>query len=1151
MLNIIDINLEMTGAGHKKNIKDISGCASSLIIARLSENQESNVLVVTRNVQEAASLEQELIYLIGRDRVWFFPDPETLPYDSFSPHKDIISRRLEIMYQLTCRKGLVVLVNINTLMGKLPPVDFIVRESFLMKTGDRVDIPALKERLINAGYYAVQQVLEHGEFTTRGSIIDLYPMGSNHPYRIDFFDDEIDSISIFDIETQRSVKTVPEIKLLPAHEFPFDEDSISLFRVRYREQFSTSTLPDHLIYQSVSKHSIPSGIEYYMPLFFKEEPASLFDYLQDNVRLVLMEDLTPAAESFYKDIQDRAGRYLGNPEHPSLKPEMLFYDLNTLRSLANRYDTYRLFTSNDEAPRNAMNAGTSHLPPIALNQALEEPFEPFLSFIENFRGRILLTVETEGRKSIIYDLLHEKIRYAEVESLQDFINGSERFAVTIAPINSGAVLNRNLAVITENELLGTTSVTHRRHAKRNRNFNQDAVIKNLAELKIGDRVVHEQYGIGAYDGLQVLTIDGVKTEFVALNYANDARMYIPITSLYLLSRYSGPEETKLTRLGTDAWKKARDRAASKIRDVAASLLDIYARRRLKKGIQYPVNKSEYADFAAGFKFQPTDDQQRAIDAVLEDMSSDKPMDRLICGDVGFGKTEVAMRAAFIAASAGKQVVILVPTTLLADQHYESFRDRFARTPLVIECLSRFNSAKTEKDILGRIAEGKVDIIIGTHKLLGKGIRYKDLGLLIIDEEHRFGVSQKEKIKSLRAEVDILTMTATPIPRTLNLSLNGIRDLSIIATPPARRLAVKTFVHENSDTIVREAISRELKRGGQCYYLHNDVKSINITAERLAGLLPEARIAVAHAQMHQHELSRIMHDFYRQRINVLVCSTIIETGLDVPTANTIIIEGADHFGLAQLHQLRGRVGRSHHQAYAYLLTPPAGSLSNDARKRLEAIASLEELGSGFILANQDLEIRGAGEILGDEQSGQIEGIGFNLYMDMLDAAVEQMKEGKEPTLENMSHHEVSIELHIPVLFPENYIYDIGNRLQLYKRLSSCRDSSEIDEIQAEIVDRFGALRPEARNVITINKLKLLSQKLGIKSIEMNSKYGSIEFGDKIHVNFDYLRSLVLERSNEFRLDGTSRLRIVESSPEADRRIQQIQNILTEMDTHYEK
>ena len=510
-----------------------------------------------------------------------------------------------------------------------------------------------------------------------------------------------------------------------------------------------------------------------------------------------------------------------------------------------------------------------------------------------------------------------------------------------------------------------------------------------------------------------------------------------------------------------------------------------------------------------------------------------------------------MRAAFIAASAGKQVVILVPTTLLADQHYESFRDRFARTPLVIECLSRFNSAKTEKDILGRIAEGKVDIIIGTHKLLGKGIRYKDLGLLIIDEEHRFGVSQKEKIKSLRAEVDILTMTATPIPRTLNLSLNGIRDLSIIATPPARRLAVKTFVHENSDTIVREAISRELKRGGQCYYLHNDVKSINITAERLAGLLPEARIAVAHAQMHQHELSRIMHDFYRQRINVLVCSTIIETGLDVPTANTIIIEGADHFGLAQLHQLRGRVGRSHHQAYAYLLTPPAGSLSNDARKRLEAIASLEELGSGFILANQDLEIRGAGEILGDEQSGQIEGIGFNLYMDMLDAAVEQMKEGKEPTLENMSHHEVSIELHIPVLFPENYIYDIGNRLQLYKRLSSCRDSSEIDEIQAEIVDRFGALRPEARNVITINKLKLLSQKLGIKSIEMNSKYGSIEFGDKIHVNFDYLRSLVLERSNEFRLDGTSRLRIVESSPEADRRIQQIQNILTEMDTHYEK
>jgi transcription-repair coupling factor (superfamily II helicase) len=1151
MQNIIDINLQMTGTGHKKNIKDINGCASSLIIAELAKNEDRNVLVVTRNIQEATVLEQELIYFIGKERVWYFPDPETLPYDSFSPHKDIISRRLEIMYQLTCRKGLVVIVNITTLMGKLPPVEFILRESFLMKTGDKVDIPALKKRLTDAGYYSVQQVFEHGEFTTRGSIIDLFPMGSNHPYRIDFFDDEIDTISIFDVETQRSIKTVPEIKLLPAHEFPFDDSSISLFRANYREQFSTSTLPNHLIYQSVSKHSVPSGIEYYMPLFFKEEPVSLFSYLQENAVLVLMEDLTPSAEGFYRDVTDRAGRFLGNPEHPSLKPDMLFLTLEKLRAQAAGYDTYRLFTDSDEAPRNAVNAGTQKLPPLALNQSLDEPFEPFIEFLNGFNGRTLLTVETEGRKSILYDLLHNRIKYAEAESFAEFLEGTQKFAVTVAPVSSGAIFNGKIAVITENELLGTASVTRRSRSRRNRNFNQDAIIKNLAELKIGDRIVHEQFGIGAYEGLKVLTIDGIKTEFVSLNYADDAKMFIPITSLYLLSRYSGPEEVKLTKLGTDAWKKARDRAASKIRDVAASLLDIYAKRKMKHGIKYTIDKSEYADFASGFKFQPTEDQQKAIDSVISDMCSDKPMDRLVCGDVGFGKTEVAMRAAFIAASSGRQVVILVPTTLLADQHYESFRDRFARTPLVIECLSRFNSSKTEKDILNRIADGSADIIIGTHKLLGKNIKYKNLGLLIIDEEHRFGVSQKEKIKELRAEVDILTMTATPIPRTLNMSLSGIRDLSIIATPPAKRLAVRTFVHENSDSIIREAISRELKRGGQCYYLHNDVKSINITAEKLAELVPDAKIAVAHAQMHQHELSRIMHDFYRQRINVLVCSTIIETGLDVPTANTIIIEGADRFGLAQLHQLRGRVGRSHHQAYAYLLTPPAGSLSNDAKKRLEAIASLEELGSGFILANQDLEIRGAGEILGDEQSGQIEGIGFNLYMDMLDAAVEQLREGKEPTLENMSHHEVSIELHIPALFPETYIYDISSRLQLYKKLASCHNNEEIDDVQAEVVDRFGPLKPEARNIITLTKLKLLSQKLGVKSIEMNSKYGSIEFGDRIHVNFDYLRSLVLERSNEFRLDGTSKLRIVESRQEPDERIKQIQNILTEMDAHYEK
>lgn len=1153
MENIFDINLEFTNNTSKKNIKGITSGTCSLLIQQIITGCEENTLIVTSDVQEALNLEQDLIYLLGKEKVWYFPDLETLPYDSFSPHKDIISRRLEIMYQLTCHKGITVIVSATTLMGRLPPLNFILQNTFIMKKGDSIDIQSLKEKLISAGYYSVQQVLEHGEFSTRGSIIDLYPMGSNHPYRIDFFDNEIDSISIFDIETQRSVKKVDEIKMLPAHEFPFDENSITTFRTKYRQHFNNRNLPEHHIYQSISKHQIPSGIEYYLPLFFEEDTVTLLSYLPKQARVIVMEDITSVGESFYKDITDRAGRFIDYPLHPSLSPEMLFTDIISLRAEINSFKNYHLYVNQEAAPKNATNAGCTHLPPIAADHTKAEPFARLLDFVENFKGRILLTVDSEGRKSIVYDLLHKKLKYEECTDFAEFRHSDVKMAVTVAPFISGAVINEHFAIISENDIFGVagTGIQRKRRTVRNSNFNQDAIIKNLAELKLGDKVVHEQYGIGEYDGLSVLTIDGVKMDFVSVKYANNAKMYVPITSLYLLSRYSGAENVKLSILGSDKWKKARDKAASKIKDIAASLLEIYASRSLKKGYKYPLNRDEYAAFASEFKFDPTDDQQKAIDAVIEDMTSDKPMDRLICGDVGFGKTEVAMRAAYIAASAGKQVVILVPTTILADQHYESFRDRFARTPIVIECLSRFNSAKEEKNIISRISEGKVDIIIGTHKLLNKSISYPNLGLLIIDEEHRFGVSQKEKIKSLRSEIDILTMTATPIPRTLNMSLSGIRDLSIIATPPAKRLAVKTFVNEAGDGIVTEAIQRELKRGGQCYYLHNDVSTINSTAEHLKELLPEARIAIAHAQMPQRELSRIMHDFYRQKINLLICSTIIETGLDVPGANTIIIERADLFGLAQLHQLRGRVGRSHHQAYAYLLTPPPSTLSNDAKKRLEAIASLEELGSGFILANQDLEIRGAGEILGSEQSGQIEDIGFNLYMDMLDAAVEQLKQGKIPNLENMSRHEVTIELHIPTLFPENYIFDISSRLQLYKRLASCKNYDEIDDIKAEIIDRYGPLKPEANNVITVNKLKLTSQKLGINAIEMNSKYGSIEFGDRIHVNFDYLRSLVIEHSDTFRLEGTSKLRIVNSSAEAEKRLEIIKNILTEMEQHYEQ
>ncbi len=1153
MTNLDSLSLDPPVPGRPKRVGGLYGCAASFLAARIARARGGDVLAVAPGAREAYVLWQELAALLGPDRVFLFPDPETLPYDSFSPHRDIVSRRLELLYRLTCVRGLVAVASVTALMGRLPPPDFVIRESFSLKTGERIDIPALKRRLADAGYYAVRQVLEHGEFAVRGSLVDVFPMGGAAPFRVDFFDDEIDSVSLFDPETQKSTRKVPEIRLLPAHEFPFTAESVAAFRAAYRRELNPASLPDHRIYRAVSRGQIPSGIEYYFPLFFPGlATATLFDYLRPGAELLLMEDLGAPAEAFRREVEERAGRYLSNPDHPSLRPELLFLSPDEIRKRAAAFPCRRFFPGPaDAAPKGSANAGTAPLPPLAVNRALADPLAPLREFAETFGGRIFVAADTEGRKSVLADLLRGRVEFAEFADLPAFLASGAKTGLAVCPLAAGAVLGPDLAVVTETELLGAAPLRRRRRAGRDRNFSQDAVIKNLAELAPGDPVVHEQYGIGAYLGLRVLTVDGVKTEFVALEYAEGAKMYVPVTSLYLLSRYSGPRETALTRLGTGAWKKTREKAAAKIRDVAASLLDTYARRQLKKGFACPLDREEYGAFAAGFGFEVTDDQQKAIDAVVADMTSEKTMDRLICGDVGFGKTEVAMRAAFIAAAAGRQAAILTPTTILADQHYESFRERFAGTPFLIECLSRFRSARDEKDILARIESGAADIVIGTHKLLGANVKFKNLGLLVIDEEHRFGVAQKEKIKALRAEVDVLAMTATPIPRTLNMSLNGIRDLSIIATPPAGRLAVKTFVHEYGEGVIAEAVARELKRGGQCYFLHNDVKSIGAAAERLAELFPGAKIAVAHAQMPQRELTRVMRDFYRQRAHILVCSTIIETGLDVPSANTIIIENAERFGLAQLHQLRGRVGRSHHQAYAYLLTAPPDTLPADARKRLEAISSLEELGSGFILATQDLEIRGAGEILGSEQSGQIEGIGFSLYAEMLDAAVAGLREGREPSLETMTRREVSVELHIPALFPDSYISDVGSRLQLYKRLASAADDAEVEEIQAEIVDRFGRLPPEAGNVIRVTKLKLLSQKLGVRSVEMNARYGSIEFGDKIHVSFDYLKSLVTERGKEFGLDGASRLRLAESCPDPDLRLPRIERILREMDDHYEK
>ncbi len=980
-------------------------------------------------------------------------------------------------------------------------------------------------------------------------------MGNNTPFRLDFFDDEVENISVIDIKTQRSIKKVASIKILPAHEFPTDNEAINTFRKQYREEFNPHDLTLHNIYKTISEKSLPAGIEYYFPLFFEnKETANIFDYLPSDTVVITTTNVVHATEDYYNEILDKANRYRSNLDHPSLSPQYLFLKPSIAAEYLNKYPLIRCYPNESvqTAPKDAKKTDSEAVPTVAFNHTLTDKLAPLTEFYNSYKGKILITVASNGRLEIMLEFLKPLVTPKILSSYEEFFNDDckEKIAITIAPFVKG-VKTSKYTIITETELLGYSYTSRKKRSTHNRNFNVDAVIKNLTELKIGEHIVHEQYGICEFIGLKTLVIDNVKGEYVSLKFQNEATMYVPITSLHLLSRYSGAPNPTLSKLGGDAWKKARKKATDKIRDVAANLLDIYAKRQIKQGFEYKVDKDEYAKFAAGFGYKPTEDQAKAINATLNDMRSSRPMDRLICGDVGFGKTEVAMRAAFVAIHNNKQVAILVPTTLLADQHYDNFRDRFANTAANIAVLSRFKSAKEQRETIADIASGKIDIIIGTHKLLSSTIKYKDLGLLIVDEEHRFGVRQKEQIKKLRSNVDILTMTATPIPRTLNMAMNSIRDLSIIATPPAKRLAVKTFVHELEDDLIKEAVLRELKRGGQCYYLHNDVESINRCADHIAEILPEAKIAVAHAQLPEKELEHIMHDFYHQRYNVLVTSTIIETGIDVPTANTIIIERADKLGLAQLHQLRGRVGRSHHQAYAFLLTPPANSLSEDSKKRLAAISNLEELGSGFILATQDLEIRGAGEILGSEQSGQIQTIGFSLYSEMLESAVKTLQAGNKLTDEDFYSKDINIELHAPILLPDNYIYDVNERLSIYKRISSCITKNELDELKAEIIDRFGTLPSEAQNLFIISNMKLICQKLGIDSINMNVKYGNIKFADKIHIKFEYLTGLFTSQPQIFKPDSQNKIKITKEIADKDERISFIQNLLNEMLENYEE
>ncbi|WP_158133286.1 transcription-repair coupling factor [Vibrio navarrensis] len=1131
------------GAGDKKHIGCLPGASLALSIAELAKAASSHTVLVVPDPQSALKLQAE-VEQFYRESVTVFPDWETLPYDNFSPHQDIISERIATLFQLPGQTNGITIVPVSTLLQRQSPRDFLLQHTLMVKVGDRYSLEKLRLQLDNSGYRHVDQVFGPGEYASRGSILDLYPMGSHDPYRIDFFDDEIDTIRTFDPENQRSTDAVQEIRLLPAHEFPTTEAAIEDFRIRWRSQFDARREPES-VYMQVSKGTWPAGIEYWQPLFF-EQTETLFDYVASDSHFITVGDIDLAMDQFLSDVDYRYEQKKVDPLRPLLPPAQLWLKKDELYARIKPFAQTCLSVAAIEEKAGRSNLPLQALPELAVQQNSKEPLVQLRKFSESFNGKIVFSVESEGRREALTELLQGiKLRPTMSASLDEALQQENRFTLVIGATERGFIHpERGFAFVCESDLLGDRVIQRRKKDKRN--VNSDTVIRHLAELKPGQPVVHIDHGIGRYIGLETLEAGGIKAEYMMLEYQNEAKLYVPVASLNLISRYSGgaEESAPLHKLGGEAWAKARRKAAEKVRDVAAELLDVYAKRELKPGYKFALDRGQYASFKSGFPFEETDDQAMAINAVLSDMCQAKAMDRLVCGDVGFGKTEVAMRAAFVATDNSKQVAVLVPTTLLAQQHFENFRDRFANLPIRVEVLSRFKSAKEQKQILEDVASGKVDILVGTHKLLSSELKFNDLGLLIVDEEHRFGVRQKEKVKAMRADVDILTLTATPIPRTLNMAMSGMRDLSIIATPPARRLSIKTFVRERDDAVVREAILREIMRGGQVYFLHNQVETIEKVAADLTKLVPEARITVAHGQMRERELERVMNDFYHQRFNLLVCTTIIETGIDVPTANTIIMDRADNLGLAQLHQLRGRVGRSHHQAYAYLLTPHPKSMTKDAIKRLDAIASLEDLGAGFTLATHDLEIRGAGELLGEEQSGQIQSVGFSLYMEMLEQAVQALKEGKEPSLDELLREQTEVEIRIPALLPDDYIPDVNSRLSMYKRIASVAGEEELNELKVELIDRFGLLPDAAKNLLAISELKILAANIKVKKIEAHDKGGFIEFYPNADINPAYLVRLLQSQPKKFAMEGPTKFKF--SVPLTDRRqrVQFIRDLLNE-------
>ncbi len=1134
-----------TRAGNRQYWGQLYGSAQALAIANAAKLYSGLSLIVTADTSSAIRLETELRFFAGDANglpVLQLADWETLPYDTISPHQDIISERLRTLYQLPAVKQGILVVPITTLLQRLMPQSYLVGNSLMVSVGEQIDTSQLRQNLERAGYRCVDTVYEHGEFAVRGSLMDIYPMGSDLPYRIDLFDDEIESLRTFDPENQLTIDKVEKIQLLPAKEFPLNKAGINLFKQQWLERFDVNhkACP---VFQDISAGISPPGIEYYLPLFF-DACSTLFDYLPQNTQVYALGDIEKSAENFWVELLRRYESRRVDPLRPLLPPRDIYLAIDELFGNLKNYCRTFVGSAPLDEKEGQINFATEATPSLPIRAQAENPLAAIQAFLMEFNGRVLFCAESAGRRETLLELLGRiRIRPAALETWNEFLASSEKIAITVAPLDQGLLqTDPKLAVIAESQLFGERIQQQRR--RKQTQDNADMVVKNLTELKIGAAVVHIDHGVGRYRGLETITIDNQTNEFLTLEYADEAKLYVPVTNLHLISRYSGAEDdlAPLHRLGSESWQKARKKAAEQIRDTAAELLEVYARRAARKGFAFPDPKTAYEAFSASFPFEETPDQQRAIESVLSDMLSNKPMDRLVCGDVGFGKTEVAMRAAFVASHGGKQVAILAPTTLLAQQHYESLKDRFAEWPITVEVLSRFRTTKEVNQVLERIAEGKVDIVVGTHKLLQPDIKFKNLGLLIIDEEHRFGVRQKEQIKSLRAEIDILTLTATPIPRTLNMSMAGIRDLSIIATPPARRLSVKTFVRTYDEATIKEAILREILRGGQVYYLHNEVDTIEKTARDLQELIPEARIAVGHGQMRERDLERVMSDFYHKRFNIMVCTTIIETGIDIPSANTIIIDRADKFGLAQLHQLRGRVGRSHHQAYAYLLTPDRRAMTDDAVKRLEAISAAEDLGAGFTLATYDMEIRGAGELLGEEQSGQIQTIGFSLYMDMLDRAVKAIRQGKQADLEKALSEAIEINLRIPALIPSDYLPDVHTRLVMYKRLANAQNEEALRDLQVEMIDRFGLLPEAIKNLFRVTQIKIRAEAIGIIKLEANSRGGKVEFASDTKVDPLQIVKLVQSQPRVYKLEGANQLKFTMDLEATEKRIQGIMDLL---------